>query len=163
MEFVQPAHKIQLGRRNRPRTIIEAAATDAGQFGLSRQRQFVLAVDQRFALNSPTLVSALSKKSFSNVNCPILACRAFRSISGLAWDLSKIPAALSVNCRFQVVIWLGWTSNCVANSARVLSPAIAAKAAFALNAGECFRLVPFAIFCSMLCPSLGGSGSRFST
>jgi hypothetical protein len=34
----------------------------------------VVTVDHRFALSNPALVSARSKKSFSSVSCPILAC-----------------------------------------------------------------------------------------
>jgi len=34
----------------------------------------VLTVDHRFALSNPALVSAPSKKSFSSVSSPILAC-----------------------------------------------------------------------------------------
>ena len=40
---------------------------------------------------------------------------------------------------------LGWTSNCCANPASVLSPLIAAKATFALKAGVWFRRVRFVI------------------
>lgn len=71
------------------------------------------AVNQRFALSLPALVSELSKQSFSIVSCPILACSAFTTAP---WsrddDLPKTPAALSVRCRFQVVIRVGWTSQC---------------------------------------------------
>ncbi|MCW2283726.1 hypothetical protein M2320_001500 [Rhodoblastus acidophilus] len=51
-----------------------------------------------------------------------------------------------------VVIWLGCTSNCCANSASVLSPSMAAKATFALNAGECVRRLLFVIFSPDLRP-----------
>jgi hypothetical protein len=43
----------------------------------------VLTVDHRFALSNPDLLSAPSKKSFSSVSSPILACRDFTSIAGL--------------------------------------------------------------------------------
>ena len=39
-------------------------------------------------------------------------------------DVPKTESAFSVSCRFQVVIWFGWTSYCCANSPRVFSPAI---------------------------------------
>jgi hypothetical protein len=48
-------------------------------------RKVVLRVDHRFTLSNPALVSAPSKKSFSSVSSPILACSAFRSI-GAAWS-----------------------------------------------------------------------------
>ena len=44
----------------------------------------MLTVDHRFALSNPALVSAPSKKSFSSVSSPILACSDFTSIAGAA-------------------------------------------------------------------------------
>src|SRR5262245_43165854 len=41
-------------------------------------------VDHRFALSKPALVSAPSKKSFSSVSSPILACSDFTSTAGSA-------------------------------------------------------------------------------
>src|SRR5436190_17344283 len=41
-------------------------------------------VDHRLALNSPALLSAPSKKSFSSVSSPILACSVFTSTAGCA-------------------------------------------------------------------------------
>ena len=78
-------------------------------------------------------------------------------------DVPKTESAFSVSCRFQVVIWFGWTSYCCANPPRVFSPAMASKATFALKAAEWFRLLPFALFCSLFCPYQGVTGSRFST
>jgi hypothetical protein len=75
----------------------------------------VLAIDHRFALSHPALVSALSKKSFSSVSSPILACSDFTSTAGAACGPPpgpKISEALASSCDFQVVIWLGWTSKC---------------------------------------------------
>lgn len=40
----------------------------------------------------------------------------------------ETAVAPSSSCVFQAVIWLGWTSNCFANSASVFSPLIAASA-----------------------------------
>ena len=57
----------------------DAVAAYANQFGLPFDRKHMPAVDYRFALSNPALVSALSKKSFSSVSCPILACMAFTS------------------------------------------------------------------------------------
>jgi hypothetical protein len=51
----------------------------------------VLAVDHRFALSKPALVSAPSKKSFSSVNSPILACSDFTSIAGAAGAMLPEP------------------------------------------------------------------------
>ncbi|MGY3079162.1 hypothetical protein ACVWZZ_005570 [Bradyrhizobium sp. LM6.10] len=42
----------------------------------------MLTVDHRFALSNPALVSAPSKKSFSSVSSPILACNDFTSMAG---------------------------------------------------------------------------------
>src|SRR3954469_15254036 len=102
------------------------------------------AVDHRFALgHTPALPSALSKKSLTSVSSPILACRVFTSTGGVPVPAlgsgPNTPAAPSSNCAFHWVIWLGWTSNCWANSARVFSPFTAARATLALKAGEWFR------------------------
>jgi hypothetical protein len=42
----------------------------------------VLKVDHCFALSNPALVSAPSKKSFSSISSPILACSDFTSTAG---------------------------------------------------------------------------------
>src|SRR5215218_1276201 len=102
------------------------------------------AVDHRFALgDSPALPSALSKKSLTRVSSPILACRVFTSTGGAPVPAlgsgPNTPAAPSRSWAFHWVIWLGCTSNCWANSARVVSPFTAARATFALKAGEWFR------------------------
>src|SRR5918993_2395981 len=101
------------------------------------------AVDHRFALgHTPALPSACSKKSLARVSSPILACSVFTSTGGLAEAVvsdPNTPAAPSRSWAFHWVIWLGWTSNCCASSARVLSPFTAARATLALKAGEWFR------------------------
>jgi hypothetical protein len=51
----------------------------------------VRAADHRFALNMPALVSAPSKKSFSSVSSPVLACRAFKSTPGALASLLPEP------------------------------------------------------------------------
>jgi len=84
------------------------------------------------AIRSPAFVSAPSKRSFSNVNCPIFACSVFTSPP-------KTPAAPSRSWLFHCVIWLACTSNCRANSKSAFSPFYAAKATFALNAAVWFR------------------------
>src|SRR5688500_17183854 len=101
------------------------------------------AVDHRLALgHTPALPSACSKKSLARVSSPILACSVFTSTGGLADAAFPAPntlAAPSRSCAFHWVIWLGWTSNCCANSVRVFSPFTAARATLALKAGEWFQ------------------------
>src|SRR5271170_5458776 len=102
----------------------------------------MLTVDHRFALSHPALVSAPSKKSFSSVSSPILACSDFTSTAGVVGvppPGPKISDALASSCDFHIVIWLGWTSKCSASWAMVRSPLTAARATFALKAGEWFR------------------------
>ena len=71
-----------------------------------------------------------------SVSSPILACIRVTStlVCCSAFSSPKTLAAPSCIRVFQSVIWLGWTSNCWASSARVLSPFRAAKATFALKA-----------------------------
>src|SRR5689334_16768317 len=142
MQPIEPPHDREIGVRRRPRQIIHAAAADAQSVRLSRDRQIVRAVDHRFALSNPALVSAPSKKSFSSVSSPILACNAFMSTAGsvaLPPPASKTSAAPPSSCVFHWVIWFGCTSNCSASCTIVRSPLIAASATLALNAGEWFR------------------------
>ena len=70
--------------RHRPRQVVDAAAADVQNLRLLGDRQIVLTVDHRFALSNPALVSAPSKKSFSSVSSPILACSDFTSTAGCA-------------------------------------------------------------------------------
>src|SRR5215204_371746 len=99
------------------------------------------AVDHRFALgHTPALPSACSKKPLARVSSPILACSVFTSTGGLAaFSAPNTSAAPSRSWAFHWVIWLGGTSNCWASSAKVFSPFTAARATFALKAGEWFR------------------------
>src|SRR3990172_899110 len=111
MQRVDPAHQIEVGRRHRARQVVHRAARDADHLGLLRVRQLVTTVDHRFAFSNPALLSAPSKKSFSKVSSPILACRAFTSTGG--GDCAVPPpgpntsAAQPSSCAFQVVIWFG--------------------------------------------------------
>jgi len=66
----------------------------AAQIGLPGQRQFVAAVDHRFALSRSALPSAPDKKSFSSVSSPIFACRVFKS-TGAGTSVSVRPSACS--------------------------------------------------------------------
>ena len=58
-------------------TFGDSSAADLQNLCLLRDRQIVLAVDHRFALSNPALVSAPSKKSFSSVNSNTGANRLF--------------------------------------------------------------------------------------
>src|SRR5437667_8792125 len=84
MQLVEPTHQREVGCRHRTRQIVDAAAADAQNLRLLGDRQIVLTVDHRFALSNPALMSATSKKSFSSVSSPILACSVFTSTAGCA-------------------------------------------------------------------------------
>ena len=58
---IQMPHDREVGRRHRARQIINAAAADLQNVRLLGDRQIVLAVDHRFALSNPALLSAPSK------------------------------------------------------------------------------------------------------
>src|SRR5260370_28636217 len=95
MQPIETPHDREVGVRHRPRQVINAATADVQNFRLLADRQIVCTVDHRFALNSPALVSAPSKKSFSNVNSPILACSDFPSTAGWAAPLPPRPAHIA--------------------------------------------------------------------
>src|SRR5262245_26617360 len=114
MKRVEPLHEREVFRRHRAGQVVCRAPRDADQLGLLRNAQRVITVDHRFALSNPALVSTPSKKSFSSVSSPILACSAFTSTAG-AWVV-PVPApntstAPPSSCAFHVVTWFGWTSN----------------------------------------------------
>src|SRR5437588_181992 len=107
MQPVEMPHDRKIGLRHRPRQVVDAAAADAKNLGLLGDRKIVPAVDHRFALSNPALVSAPSKKSFSSVNSPILACSDFTSTAGAAGGPPpgpKISEALPSSCDFHAVI-----------------------------------------------------------
>ena len=107
MQPVEMPHDRKIGFRHRPRQVVDAAAADTKNLGLLGDRQIVPAVDHRFALSNPALVSAPSKKSFSSVNSPILACSDFTSIAGCAVEPPPGPntsAAPLSSCAFHEVI-----------------------------------------------------------
>jgi hypothetical protein len=82
---------------------ISAVAPVQG-IGVLGDRQIVRAVNHRFALSKPALVSAFSKKSFSSASSPILACSDFTSTAGCAPPLPPGPkpsAARLSSCAFQ--------------------------------------------------------------
>src|SRR5450631_3600991 len=116
---VQPVdlrHEVKVGRRYRARQVVNRAACNADGVSLPGNAQLVITVDHRFAFSNPALLSAPSKKSFSSVSSPILACRTLISTAG-AVDVEPPPgpktlAAPASNWSFQVVIWLAWTPYC---------------------------------------------------
>src|SRR3954467_11657413 len=87
MQPVEPPHDREVVGRHRTRQIIDAAAADVQSFRLLADRQIVRTVDHRFALSRPALLSAPSKKSFSSVSSPILACSDFTSTAECAAPL----------------------------------------------------------------------------
>src|SRR6185312_14181390 len=107
MQTVEPPRDRKVGLRHWPWQVVDAAAADAQNLGLLADRQVVSAVDHRFALSNPALVSAPSKKSFSSVSSPILACSDFTSIAGTtAWPPPgpNTSAAPLSSCAFHAVI-----------------------------------------------------------
>src|SRR5674476_640463 len=107
MQPIEMPHDREIGVRYRARQVIDAAAADLQNLRLLCDRKIVLAVDHRFALSNPALVSAPSKKSFSSVSSPILACSDFTSIAGAASAMfpdPKTPEAPPSNWAFQAVI-----------------------------------------------------------
>src|ERR1700722_4759946 len=108
VQSVEPSHDREVGFRHRPRQVVDAATTDVQSLRLLGDRKIVCTVDHRFALNSPALVSAPSKKSFSSVSSPILACSDFTSTAGCAASLPppgpKTSAAPPSSCAFHEVI-----------------------------------------------------------
>jgi hypothetical protein len=91
MQLVQPSHQQQDSVRDRTRLVVRRAATDPQHLGLPLNREFVRSVDHLLALRSPAFVSAPSKKSFSNVNCPIFACSVFISAAASAGQRLRFP------------------------------------------------------------------------
>src|SRR3954468_7304444 len=77
VRLVHPAHDGQIGRRHRSGQVVDAATADPKRLGLLGDGQWVRAVDHRFALSRPALLSAPDKKSLVSVNSPILACNVF--------------------------------------------------------------------------------------
>src|SRR5471030_782988 len=110
MQPIETPRDREIGGRYRARQIINAAAADLQNFRLPGDRQIVFTVDHRFALSNPALVSAPSKKSFSSVSSPILACSDFTSTAGVVGAALADPntsAAPPSSCAFHAVIWLG--------------------------------------------------------
>src|SRR3954454_21122806 len=106
MQPVETPHDRNIGVRHRARQVV--ATADAQNLRLLGDRQIVLTVDHRFALSNPALVSAPSKKSFSSVSSPILACSDFTSTAAGAAPLPppgpNTSAAPPSSCAFHDVI-----------------------------------------------------------
>jgi hypothetical protein len=126
MQPVETPHDREIDVRHRPRQIINAAAANPQNFRLLRDRQIVPAVDHRFSLSNPALVSVPSKKSFSSVSSPILLCSDFTSSAGAAGAMPPGPKTPEA-------------PQCSASWAIVRSPLTVASATFALKAGVWFR------------------------
>src|SRR4051812_27345854 len=92
VQLVHSAHDGQIGRGPRSGQVVDAATTDPERFGLLGDRQIMGAVDHRFALSRPALLSAPDKKScprlergsLVSVSSPILACNVLTSTAGVA-------------------------------------------------------------------------------
>src|SRR6266545_6885060 len=108
MQPVETTHDREVGVRHRPRQVVDAATADAQSLRLPGDRQIMPTVDHRFALSNPALVSAPSKKSFSSVSSPILACSDFTSTAGCPAPLPppgpNTSAAPPSSCAFHDVI-----------------------------------------------------------
>ena len=107
MQPVETPHDLQVGRRHRTWQVVDTATADAQNVRLLCDRQIVFTVDHRFALSNPALLSAPSKKSFSNVSSPIFACSDFTSTAGCAAPcrpLDQNIAAPPSSCAFHDVI-----------------------------------------------------------
>ena len=68
VQFIQATYQCEISRQRRLGQVIDGPPTDAEQLGLTGDGQCVLAVDHRFALSNPALLSACSKKSFSSAS-----------------------------------------------------------------------------------------------
>ena len=107
VQRVDLAHERQIGRADRLGQVVDRAPTDVQQPGLARDGKLVVSVNHGFALSNPALVSALSKKSFSSVNAPILACSGARFTGSGGAPEPKTSAARSSSRPFQSAIWFG--------------------------------------------------------
>jgi hypothetical protein len=66
MPCIQWPHHVQITRRHGLGQIIDATPANIEQVGLTADRQLRVTAYPRFALSNPALLSAPSKKSFSN-------------------------------------------------------------------------------------------------
>jgi hypothetical protein len=82
VQLVHSAHDGEGGRRHRSGQVIDAAPADPERLRLLDDRQIMVAVDRRFALGRPALLSAPDKKSLVSVSSPILAWSVLTSTAG---------------------------------------------------------------------------------
>ena len=73
MQFIDAAHERQVRLAGVLRPVVGRRTRQRQDLALPADRQYVMTVNHFFALSKPALVSAPLKKSFSKVNCPILA------------------------------------------------------------------------------------------
>ena len=112
MQFVDPPHDRQIGRRHRPGQVIYAAAADRPAPGLPRQRQDCSR--SIIALRSARV--RLCRAHRPKNRSPASTRRSWRAVpsgpppAGASIPEApepKTPAAPSSSCAFQVVIWFG--------------------------------------------------------
>ena len=75
VQLVEAAHQPQIRIADRLGVVIDRPAADPHELGLALDRKGVIAVDHRFALSNPALVSAPSKKNHS----PASTARSWRA------------------------------------------------------------------------------------
>jgi hypothetical protein len=71
MQLIHAPHQRKIGSRDQTRFVVETATADTQRGRLLRQRKLVIAVDQRFALSNPALLSAPSKKLERGASRPL--------------------------------------------------------------------------------------------
>jgi len=141
MKLVDPPHDQQVGRRDRPREMVDAAPADIELLCLTGQRQCMVTVDHRFAFgNRPAFPRVAAKKRFASGSSPILACSTVIPTAGslVGGPAPNTSAASARSCARHWLMRLGCTSYCCANAASVSTPFKAASATFVLNVGLWF-------------------------
>ncbi len=73
VQAIDLAHQLEVGLGDWDRNVVQGASGQLQQLRLMRQRQSVVAVNYRFALDPSIRPSARSKKSFSSASWPIFA------------------------------------------------------------------------------------------
>ena len=93
--------------RRRRRQSTHTRPRQVQKLALGDHTQTILSVNNRLALSNPAFLSTPSKKSFSRVNCLILACRTFKSASDGPEGL-KAPSLAKSPARFSTACWRNW-------------------------------------------------------
>ena len=109
MQFIDPAHRRQVGIRDGLGQVTDRSQTDAGQIGLTGDGARMAMVDRGFAVSNPAACSGT---------------RLTGAVTAVA--AQKTSAARSSNCFFHSAIWLGCNSNSRHNLAVVRSSCSAA-------------------------------------